>query len=123
MKGPATKRWLARDSSTRDPVQSVRIEPWLLMSPSLALLLVFLVVPLMSSVVVRSYGWMVLLAPQGLVNTALLALGIVDEPLALLYTPTGTAIALSAVLLPFMVIILTPVIQSVEEDLELAAQS
>ena len=58
-----------------------------------------------------------------MVNKALLALRIVKEPLALLYTPTGTAIALSAVLLPFMVIILTPVIQSVEEDLELAAQS
>lgn len=88
-----------------------------------AVLYALLLVPLMSSVVVRSYGWMVLLAPQGLVNTALLAVGIVDEPLALLYTPVGTAIALSAVLLPFMVIILTPVLQSVEEDLELAAQS
>ena len=206
MNAPATERRSARISSKRDKVRSIRLEPWLLMSPTLALLLVFLVgpllilltysfyryvpggtmeqtfvlenyskfltdpfnlkvlwntiklgaivtavdvalglpvaynlarmrnrsmravlyalllVPLMSSVVVRSYGWMVLLAPQGLVNTALLAVGIVDEPLALLYTPVGTAIALSAVLLPFMVIILTPVLQSVEEDLELAAQ-
>jgi putative spermidine/putrescine transport system permease protein len=88
-----------------------------------AVLYALLLVPLMSSVVVRSYGWMVLLAPQGLVNEALLALRVVKEPLALLYTPTGTAIALSAVLLPFMVIILTPVVQSVEEDLERAAQS
>jgi putative spermidine/putrescine transport system permease protein len=88
-----------------------------------AVLYALLLVPLMSSVVVRSYGWMVLLAPQGLVNEALLALRVVKEPLALLYTPTGTAIALSAVLLPFMVIILMPVVQSVEEDLERAAQS
>jgi putative spermidine/putrescine transport system permease protein len=88
-----------------------------------AVLYALLLVPLMSSVVVRSYGWMVLLAPQGPVNEALLALRIIEQPLALLFTPAGTAIALSAVLLPFMVIILTPVIQSVEEDLELAAQS
>lgn len=88
-----------------------------------AVLYALLLVPLMSSVVVRSYGWMVLLAPQGLVNESLLILGVIKEPLTLLYRPIGTAIALSAVLLPFMVIILTPVIQAVDQDLELAAQS
>jgi putative spermidine/putrescine transport system permease protein len=88
-----------------------------------AVLYALLLVPLMSSVVVRSYGWMVLLAPQGLVNESLLTLGVIKEPLMLLYRPIGTAIALSAVLLPFMVIILTPVIQAVDQDLELAAQS
>lgn len=88
-----------------------------------AVLYALLLVPLMTSVVVRSYGWMVLLAPQGLVNESLLRLGVIKEPLTLLYTPTGTTIALSAVLLPFMVIILTPVIQGVDHNLELAAQS
>lgn len=82
-----------------------------------------LLVPLMTSVVVRSYGWMVILGSNGVVNTILLGLGVVKEPLQLLYTPKGTIIALVAVLLPFMVISLVPVIQNIDRNLELVAQS
>jgi putative spermidine/putrescine transport system permease protein len=63
-----------------------------------------LLIPLMTSVVVRSYGWMILLASTGVVNASLVAAGIVSRPIQLLFTPTGVVIALSEVLLPFMVL-------------------
>jgi putative spermidine/putrescine transport system permease protein len=88
-----------------------------------ALLVACLLVPLMTSVVVRSYGWMILLANSGLVNEALLALGLVDTPVQLLFNLTGVVIALVAILLPYMVLTLVPVIQNVDAALEEAAQS
>ena len=86
-----------------------------------ALLYAMLLVPLMASVVVRSYGWIILLGSSGVINYVLTAFGF--SPSSLLYTMHGTTIALSAVLLPFMIIILVPVMQSIDENLELAAQS
>jgi putative spermidine/putrescine transport system permease protein len=77
----------------------------------------------MTSVVVLSYGWMVLLANNGLVNKELLALGVIDAPVSLLFNTTGVVIALVAILLPYMVLSLTPVIQNIELGLEEASQS
>jgi putative spermidine/putrescine transport system permease protein len=87
------------------------------------LLLTLLLFPLLTSTVVRSYGWMILLAGNGLVNTVLLGLGVAREPLQFMYTPGGTAVALVEVLLPFMVLSLLPVIQNIDRTLELAARS
>jgi putative spermidine/putrescine transport system permease protein len=91
--------------------------------PVRAALLTLLLVPLMTSVVVQSFGWMVLLANNGLVNKALLALGLIDAPLQLLFNTTGVVIALVAILLPYMVLTLMPVIQNIEPALEEASQS
>jgi putative spermidine/putrescine transport system permease protein len=82
-----------------------------------------LLIPLMTSVVVRSYGWMILLAGNGPVNKVLLALGLVDRPLQLLYKPPGVIIALAEVLLPFMVLSIMPVLQGIDSHLEEASQS
>jgi putative spermidine/putrescine transport system permease protein len=82
-----------------------------------------LLIPLMTSVVVRSYGWMILLASTGLVNATLLATGAVSRPIQLLFTPTGVVIALAEVLLPFMVLSLLPVLQGVDVALEEASHS
>lgn len=82
-----------------------------------------LLVPLMTSVVVRSYGWMILLASTGLVNKLLLATGLVARPLQLLFTPLGVVIALAEVLLPFMVLSVMPVIQGIDPALEEASGS
>jgi len=59
--------------------------------------------PILVSVVVRSYGWTVLLADQGAVNWTLLRLGLIAEPLELVYNLTGVVISLSHVFLPFVV--------------------
>lgn len=59
--------------------------------------------PILVSVVVRSYGWTVLLADQGPVNYALTGLGLIAEPLELVYNLTGVVISLTHVFLPFVV--------------------
>jgi putative spermidine/putrescine transport system permease protein len=87
------------------------------------LIVMLLLFPLMTSVVVRSFGWLVLLGDNGLLNIVLLRLHIVDAPVRLLYTNTGTIIALVEVLLPFMVLSLMAVIQNIHRSLEEAASS
>jgi putative spermidine/putrescine transport system permease protein len=87
------------------------------------LLVTLLLVPLMTSVVVRSYGWMILLANNGLVNMGLMTLGLRETPVQLLFNTTGVVIALVAILLPYMVLTLVPVIQNIDPFLEEAAQS
>lgn len=88
-----------------------------------AVLLTLLLVPLMTSVVVLSYGWMVLLGNTGVVNKALLALGVIDSPVRLMFNTTGVVVALVAILLPYMVLSLMPVIQNIEPALEEASRS
>lgn len=82
-----------------------------------------LLIPLMTSVVVRSYGWMILLASTGVVNATLVGAGLVSRPLQFLFTRTGVVIALAEVLLPVMVLSLLPVLQSLDIALEEASQS
>jgi putative spermidine/putrescine transport system permease protein len=82
-------------------------------------LLIFLVIsPLVVSVVIRSYGWMVLLGRAGTVNSALLAMGMTERPLALMYNWFGVTIALTHVLLPYMILTLASVIEGIPQSLE-----
>ena len=69
-----------------------------------AYLTLVILAPLLISVVVRSFGWLVILGPNGLVNSALRGLGLIDEPLRLLYTETAIALGLVHVFLSFMVL-------------------
>jgi putative spermidine/putrescine transport system permease protein len=82
-----------------------------------------LLIPLMTSAVVRLYGWMILLATSGPINKLLLALHLVDRPLQLLFKPQGVVIALAEVLLPFMVLAVMPVIQGIDVHLEEGSQN
>jgi putative spermidine/putrescine transport system permease protein len=75
------------------------------------------------SIVVRAYGWTVVLGKNGLVNTVLLAVGLVESPLTLIYNETGILIGITHLLAPYMILSLTTVIQSVDPALEEAAQS
>jgi putative spermidine/putrescine transport system permease protein len=77
----------------------------------------------MTSAVVRSYGWLILLGDNGLLNIVLLRLGLIESAVRLLYTQAGTIIALIEVLLPFMVLSLVGVIQNIDRSLEEAATS
>jgi putative spermidine/putrescine transport system permease protein len=87
------------------------------------LLLLMTMFPLLTSAVVRSFGWMVLLYRTGLVSTLLRATGLARGPVELMYSPPGVVIALTEVLLPFMVLTLYGVIQSIDGDLEAAAMN
>jgi len=87
------------------------------------LLLLMTVFPLLTSAVVRSFGWMVLLYRTGLVSNVLRATGLASGPVELMYSLSGVVIAMSEVLLPFMVLTLYGVIQSIDRDLEDAAMN
>lgn len=85
----------------------------------LTLLVVF---PLLLNLVVRTFGWIALLARRGLVNQWLMALGVTEEPLRLMFNFTGLMIGLTHIFLPFMVLVLVAVIQNIPRDLEEAAR-
>jgi len=78
-------------------------------------LLVLVLVPFWTSLLVRTTAWIVLLQNQGVVNDILVALGIVpdNERLAMIYNMTGTFVAMTHVLLPFMVLPLYSVMRSI----------
>jgi putative spermidine/putrescine transport system permease protein len=67
-------------------------------------LLILLMLPLWTSILVRTYGWLVLLRRDGLVNQALIGSGITDQPLALVYNFTGTLIGMVHFMLPLFVL-------------------
>jgi len=76
-------------------------------------LMILVLVPFWTSILVRVAAWIVLLQSAGLVNRALIATGIVDQPLALLFNRTGVIIAMVHILLPFMILPLYSVMKSV----------
>lgn len=81
-----------------------------------------LVSPLFVSVVVRAYGWMLLLGSRGLVNTLLVSSGVTDAPLRLLYTEGAVVAALVEALLPFMALSIAAVLDRLAPELEDAAR-
>ena len=79
--------------------------------------------PLLVSVVIRTYGWLILLSDRGLVNQALLGSGIIHEPIKLLFTYNGVLIGLIHVFLPLMILSLVGVIENINPSLEDAAEN
>ena len=82
-----------------------------------------LLLPLLTSAVVRTFGWMILLGNNGFINRTLLALGVVDDPVRMMYSMTGIVIALVEVLLPFMVLALDAALLNIDPHLYEAAQN
>jgi putative spermidine/putrescine transport system permease protein len=68
------------------------------------LLLLAVLLPLWTSLLVRTAAWMILLQDQGLINQILKAVGLIDASLPLIYNRAGVLIAMTHVLLPFMVL-------------------
>ncbi len=67
-------------------------------------LLIAVLLPLWTSLLVRTAAWLILLQDNGLINQMLRAIGLIDSPLALIYNRTGVLIAMTHVLLPLMVL-------------------
>jgi putrescine transport system permease protein len=67
-------------------------------------LLLFILVPFWTSFLLRVYAWIGILSPTGFINTLLLNVGIIAEPLTLLYTPGATIIGMVYCYLPFMIL-------------------
>lgn len=89
--------------------------------PWRSIFLLVIIGPLLVSVVVRAFGWSMLLSSTGLVNQSLQGLGL--EPVKLLYTETAIVIALVHVMLPFMVIPVWTALQKLDPAVEAAAWS
>ena len=86
------------------------------------LLMMLVLLPFWTSILVRTYAWMVLLGRQGLVNQALLALGFIEAPLRLLNTTFAVYVAMVHILLPFMILPLYSVIRGIDPNLLRAAE-
>ena len=88
-----------------------------------SILLVFVMVPFFTSILVRTYSWIFLLGWKGIINTTLLAGGVIDESLELLYNRFGVIVGMVHVLLPYMILILFSVMRGIDRSLVAAAAS
>lgn len=80
-----------------------------------ARLLLFLsLAPLFTAILARLYAWTVILGRRGVINETLLALGIIDRPLNLLFTPLAVTIGMVHVLLPYMILVLYSVMVKID---------
>ena len=86
-------------------------------------ILALVILPFWTSVLVRAYAWLVLLQHRGVINETLQALGVIDEPLALVHNELGTIVATVHILLPFMVLPLYSTMQKIPRDLMQAGAS
>ncbi|MGH7115481.1 MAG: ABC transporter permease [Stellaceae bacterium] len=87
------------------------------------LITVSIVLPYFTSVIVRTYSWMVVLGRNGLINQVLLGLGVIHQPLALMYNWLGVLIGMVYVLLPYMSLTLYAVMRGIDPNLLKAARS
>jgi putative spermidine/putrescine transport system permease protein len=86
------------------------------------LLMMLVLLPFWTSILVRTYAWMVLLGRQGIVNQVLLWIGVIEEPIRLLNTTFAVYVAMVHILLPFMILPLYTVIRGIDGNLLRAAE-
>ncbi len=77
------------------------------------IMMIFVLLPFWTSILVRVAAWIVLLQTEGLVNQALRHLGLIDQPLELVFNSTGVYIAMTHILLPFMILPLYSVMKGI----------
>ncbi len=85
--------------------------------------LLFVVVPFFTSLLVRNFSWIFLLGNRGVVNSLLLYLGLIDEPLALMYNRFGVLVGMTHVLLPYAILVIVSVLRTIDPRVLLAAGS
>lgn len=82
-----------------------------------------IMVPLLASAVVTCFGWYIMMGSTGLINTVLMGLGLVDQPVQFLYTRIGIYVALLSGELPYMITSIMNGIIAIDENLEKAART
>ena len=87
------------------------------------LLIISIILPLFVGNAVRAAGWMTIFGTKGAVNASLMALGLIDKPLEIMFTEKAVIIGIIAVNLPFMVLTLQSVIEGIDRAVEEAAFS
>jgi len=88
-----------------------------------AVLLAFILVPFWTNLLVRAYGWLVLLNPNGIVNRYLIDWGVAAEPLSLVHNSTGALIGMVQIMLPYLILPLAATMMRVDPELLRAARS
>ena len=88
-----------------------------------SVLLFLVILPILTSVVVRTFSWIVILGRQGVLNQMLLGLGVIHEPLRLLYTEAGVVIVLAQVQMPLMVLPILTVLSKIDPNLADASRA
>lgn len=97
---------------------------WIVRTPSKSvrfLLMLAVMTPMLTGIVVRTYAWMTLLSDAGVINSALLSLGLISGPLKLMYNEFGIVVALVHIYMPFMVLSLIGVISKIDLNIEQSA--
>ena len=94
-----------------------RSPPWLRTG-----LILIVILPLMTSVVIRTFGWLVILGPGGMLSWVLQSLRIIDNQISLMHSEIGIVIAMVHVLLPFMVLSMLGSLKRIGSDLEEAGR-
>ena len=87
------------------------------------LLLAASIFPMMTNSVIRSFAWINILGSNGIINKFLLALGLADKPMKLLYTDFAIIIGSIYLFLPLMIVTVTGVMENIDDDMMEAAQS
>jgi len=87
------------------------------------LLMILVLIPFWTSLLVRTYAWMVLLGRKGIINQALIYLELIDQPIKMLYTTFAVNVGMVQMMTPFMVLALFSVMKGIERDLLQAAGS
>ncbi|MFO0997908.1 MAG: ABC transporter permease [Alphaproteobacteria bacterium] len=83
--------------------------------------LALVIVPFWTSLLVRTYAWMVLLQRRGLINKTLMDMGVIEQPIAFVHNVTGTTIGMLHIMLPFMVLPLYAAMRGIDPELMRAA--
>jgi len=87
------------------------------------LLIMAAVFPLLTGVVVRSFAWLIILGKNGILNSTLLALHVIGQPLSMLYTEGSVIVAMVYLFVPLMILTLVGVLEGIPEDLLQASTS
>lgn len=87
------------------------------------LIMIAVMIPFWTSLLVRTYAWMILLQSNGVINTLLMNLGLIKQPLQLIHNEVGICIGMTHILLPYMILSLYPVIQGIDKNLILASRT
>ncbi|MFT4067912.1 ABC transporter permease [Paraburkholderia sp.] len=85
------------------------------------LIIICVVIPYFTSIIVRTYSWMIILGNKGVVNNLLISFHLIDHPLKLMYNTTGVVIGMTYVLLPYFVLTLFSTMKGIDMRLLQAA--
>ena len=116
--GAGGDRRVASSSATSSPTCCTRRRGQLL-----GVLLSLVLIPFWISIIVRTYALLVVLGRNGIVNSALIELGVVDEPLRIMFSTGAVYIGMAQALLPFMVLSIYSSLRGIDPDLPLAARA